>query len=65
MLAEDFNALGVTTDLETAARVLGVGRGTAYRLAQAGDFPCRVLRVGSRWVVPTAGLRELVLGVPA
>lgn len=61
MRVDEFEALGVTTDLETAARALGVGRGTAYRLAQAGEFPCRVIRVGGRWVVPTVGLRDLVM----
>ena len=59
----DIDALGVQTDLRTAARVLGIGKTMAYRLAERGEFPCRVIRIGSRWVVPTAGLRE-VLGLP-
>lgn len=54
--------LGVATDLTTAARALGIARGTAYELAAKGEFPCRVIRYGQRYSVPTAGLRELILG---
>lgn len=61
---KDVDALGVQTDLRTAARVLGIGKSMAYQLADQGKFPCRVVRIGSRWVVPTAGLRD-VLGLPA
>ena len=33
---------------------------TAYALAQKGEFPVRVVRIGSRYVVPTADLRALL-----
>jgi hypothetical protein len=56
--------LGPTTDIPTAARMLGFGRTLAYELAQRGQFPCRVLRVGRRYIAPTADLLAL-LGVPA
>jgi hypothetical protein len=56
--------LGPTTDIPTAARMLGFGRTLAYELAQRGEFPCRVLRVGRRYIVPTADLLVL-LGMPA
>jgi hypothetical protein len=56
-------ALGVRTDLETAGSVLGVGRTVAHELARRGEFPVRVLRLGRRYVVPTADLIE-VLGLP-
>lgn len=61
--AEQIRELGVRTDLETAAAVLGIGRSTAYGLARRGKFPCRALQVGRRWIVPVAGLLE-VLGIP-
>ena len=47
-------------DLLTAARVLGIGRTTAYTLVRSGRFPCRVIRVGSTYRVPTAELHRLV-----
>jgi excisionase family DNA binding protein len=55
-------ALPVTVDIATAARALGLGRSTGYELARRGEFPCRVLRVGSTYRVPTADLLR-VLGV--
>jgi excisionase family DNA binding protein len=55
-------ALPVTVDVPTAARALGLGRSTAYELARRGEFPCRVLRVGSSYRVPTADLMR-VLGI--
>ncbi|MEV6660632.1 helix-turn-helix transcriptional regulator [Nocardia fluminea] len=48
-----------TTDLATAAAVLGIGRSTAYTLAAAGDFPCKVIRIGTRYRVVTADLQRL------
>ena len=53
-----------TVDLMTAARALGLGRTKAYELARRGQFPCRVIRIGEIYRIPTAGLLEL-LGVTA
>jgi helix-turn-helix protein len=55
-------ALPVVVDVPTAARALGLGRSTAYELARRDEFPCPVLRVGSSYRVPTAGLLR-VLGI--
>lgn len=55
-------ALPVTVDIPTAARALGLGRSTAYELARRGEFPCRILRIGSSYRVPTADLLR-VLGI--
>ena len=49
-----------TVDLMTAARALGLGRTKAYDLARRQQFPCRVLRIGDTYRVPTAGLLELL-----
>lgn len=46
--------------LLAAGRLLGMGRTKAYRLAQAGEFPCRVLRIGGRYAVPVRGPRALL-----
>ncbi|WP_228562321.1 helix-turn-helix domain-containing protein [Catenulispora rubra] len=54
--------LPAVLDIPSAGRLLGIGRFRAYRLAAAGEFPCRVLRVGCGWKVPTADLLA-VLGL--
>ena len=51
-----------TVDLMTAARALNMGRTKAYDLVRRDAFPCRVIRIGETYCVPTAGLLEL-LGV--
>jgi hypothetical protein len=53
-----------TVDLMTAAAALGLGRTKAYELARRQQFPCRVIRIGEVYRVPTAGLLQL-LGVAA
>jgi hypothetical protein len=47
-------------DLVTASQALGMGRTKSYELARAGRFPCPVLRVGRRYLVPAAGLLALL-----
>jgi hypothetical protein len=54
--------LGVTTDIETAGSILGIGRSKAYALAKAGQFPVRVVQVGRGYRVPVPAILEL-LGV--
>ena len=54
--------LPVVVDLVTAGSVLGMGRTVAYEAARRGEFPVPVMRVGHRYRVATAHLREL-LGV--
>ncbi|RJQ75943.1 MerR family transcriptional regulator [Amycolatopsis panacis] len=62
MTAAEVAALPAVVDLMTAARALRIGRTSAYALARNGDFPCPVLRAGTGWRVPTAGLLR-VLGL--
>ncbi|MCW3838911.1 helix-turn-helix domain-containing protein [Micromonospora yasonensis] len=61
---EAVRALGLTTDVETAGAILGIGRSKAYALAKRGQFPVRVLRVGRNYVVPVPAILEL-LGIRA
>lgn len=61
---DELATLPVTVDVVTAGRAFGLGKSTAYSHAKNGTFPCKVKRVGSRWVVLTADLRR-ALGVPA
>jgi hypothetical protein len=46
----------------TAARALGIGRSKAHQLASTGEFPCRIIRIGTHYNVPTVDLLK-VLGV--
>jgi predicted DNA-binding transcriptional regulator AlpA len=46
----------MTTDLETAAEIIGIGRTLAYDLAKNDSFPVRLLRLGRRVVVPIPDL---------
>lgn len=53
---EEVRALPATVDLPTAGRAFGIGRGTAYELARAAEFPCPVLPLGRRFKVTKAAL---------
>lgn len=56
----DVAALPVVVDLVTAASVVGIQRSSAYELARRGELPFPVLRVGHRYRVVTAHLRQLL-----
>lgn len=47
-----------TLTVDEAARLLGIGRGTAYEAARRGDLP--VVRIGGRLLVPRAALTRLL-----
>lgn len=47
-----------TVDVQTAGKVLGVGRNTAYAAAKSGDIP--TIRVGQNIRVPVAKLLDLL-----
>ncbi|WP_051451411.1 helix-turn-helix domain-containing protein [Actinospica robiniae] len=59
-LVADAGSLPPTLDILTAAKWLGIGRTTAYRLAERDEFPTPVLRVGRCYRVPTAPLIALL-----
>jgi hypothetical protein len=52
--------LGATTDVATAAAILGIGRTKAYQLAKERSFPVAVLHIGRRYVVPIPALLKLL-----
>ena len=62
MTLAELLALPLMVDVSTAARALGLSRSTGYDLARRGEFPCRVLHVGSSHRVPIAELLR-VLGI--
>jgi hypothetical protein len=57
---KDISSLPAVLDLVTAAKILGIGRTKAYELAQVDSFPCRVLRIGANYRVPTAELLRVI-----
>ncbi|GLY86073.1 DNA-binding protein [Actinoallomurus iriomotensis] len=59
----EIQRLPAVVDLVTAGQALGLGRTKTYALARTGDFPCRLIRVGKSYLVPTAELLSL-LGLP-
>lgn len=56
----DVRRLPVVVDLPTAARLLGVGRTSAYALVRTGHWPTPVIRAGRLIRVPTAPLLALL-----
>lgn len=56
--SSDFSDLGPTCSVDDAARILGIGRATAYRATQTGELPC--LRFGRRIVISTTALQLLL-----
>ncbi len=64
MSREELLELPAAVDLETGNRALGLGRSKGYELAKRGQYPCRVLRLGSAYRVVTADLLAL-LGLAA
>jgi predicted DNA-binding transcriptional regulator AlpA len=60
MSADELRALPAAVSLPTAARAIGCGRTLAYELARRDQFPCRIVRVGTRYLVPTADLLHLL-----
>ncbi|MBE1586782.1 helix-turn-helix domain-containing protein [Nonomuraea angiospora] len=56
----EIQQLPAVVDVVTAGRALGLGRTTAYQLARDGQFPCRIIHVGKRYLVPTAALLALL-----
>ena len=56
--------LPAVVDLMTAARALGIGRSKAYQLASTGEFPCRIIRIGTHYNIPTAELLKVLGATP-
>jgi excisionase family DNA binding protein len=52
----------LTLSLSEAAKVLGIGVSTAYRLCSRGEFPIPVLRIGGTVKVSTKRLKQYVDG---
>lgn len=62
MSMDELLALPVSVNIVTAGRAFGLGRTKAHELARAGNFPCRVLRLGNRYRAPRSAIFE-ALGI--
>lgn len=49
-----------TVSVSEAAQILSISRGQAYAMARSGEI--RAIRIGTRLVIPTDQLRELIDG---
>jgi hypothetical protein len=49
-------ALGVATDLRTAASIFGITASSAYNMVSRGAFPVPVIRAGGIYRVPVAAI---------
>jgi hypothetical protein len=63
MFTEDVRAMPVVVDLTTAGKVFGLGRDLSVVLAETGEFPTPVLRLGRRRMVTRAAILA-ALGIP-
>jgi hypothetical protein len=63
---EAIRALGVRTDVPTAGEIVaGLCRTESYSMAERGEFPVPIVRVGRRLVVPVAPILQLLgIGPP-
>ncbi len=62
--AERIRALGLVTDIATAAQIFGLSRAAAYDLARTDRFPVAVLKFGTRYRVPVVAILQ-ALHLPA
>jgi hypothetical protein len=60
MAFDDLKDLSPVLDVPTAARLVGIGRTTAYRSVHDGTWPTAVLRIRGRFAIPTAPLLALL-----
>jgi predicted DNA-binding transcriptional regulator AlpA len=54
-----------TVDVPTAGRAIGISRSHSFELVKRGEFPCRTIRIGSRYRVPTSAILALLEGADA
>ena len=56
MTLDELRACPATIKIPIAAKALGISRAQAYALASRGEFPTRVLKLGSTFRIPTEPL---------
>lgn len=63
-LAEIRNHWPATVDVPTAGTVFGLSRSHSYELIKRGEFPAKVVRIGSRYRVLTESVIRAVSDEP-
>ncbi|WP_405599565.1 hypothetical protein OG741_19335 [Streptomyces sp. NBC_01410] len=63
MKENEVRNLPAAVDVVTAGKALGLGRSKSYALAQSGDFPIPLMRLGAQYRARRADLLAL-LGIP-
>jgi hypothetical protein len=58
------SAPGATVSLQTAAHALSISPADAQRLAEAGAFPCDVVRSGGGYRIPFRALLHVLRSSP-
>jgi excisionase family DNA binding protein len=58
---KDATIASATYTLTQAAKLIGIGRTSAYEAARRGEIPC--IKIGSKVLVPRAALHKM-LGLP-
>jgi hypothetical protein len=58
MDAAQVRAMGPTLPMDVANEMFRLSRATGYRAAARGEYPCKVIRVGTVWRVVTESLIE-------
>lgn len=58
MTLDDLRSLPPTLTVERAAKILGIGRGSAYEAVKRGELPS--VKIGRRVIVPTARLLSML-----
>lgn len=49
-----------TLTVEQASKILGVSKSSAYASVRSNSFPCPVIKIGGRYVVPIQPLLDLL-----
>lgn len=59
---DDIRTWPPTVDVATASSALGISKSYGYELVRRNEFPCRVLKVGTRCRVISAALITVLEG---
>jgi predicted DNA-binding transcriptional regulator AlpA len=59
-LAEIRDQWPATVDVPTAGKAFGISRSHAYELVKRGQFPAKVIQVGSRYRVITESIIQVL-----
>ncbi|WP_293954784.1 AlpA family transcriptional regulator [uncultured Corynebacterium sp.] len=53
-------SIKATYTVEEAAKILGLGKSSAYAAVRNGQFPTKVIKIGGRYIIPAKELNCLL-----